>query len=147
MAAKNVSSNHLRHSNRIAHHGILVAATGSPHVAAHFRRFGLSRLVPSPLYDVMNASAVADPFDTAAYYVAAFTYDCVIGLAIAFSRSADVSNGAEVAARFREARFEGATGQVEFDSLGDRDASTINCTSPMVAPVAPCQKAMANIGT
>jgi ABC-type branched-subunit amino acid transport system substrate-binding protein len=85
--------------------------------------------VLSPLFDVMNASAVADPFDTEGWNIAAYAYDCVIAFAIAFSRSTDFSNGAEVAARFREARFEGATGMVEFDRLGDRDTSTVNCTS------------------
>jgi hypothetical protein len=92
--------------------------------------------VHSPLFDVMNTSAVANPFGTEAWNTAALAYDCVIAFAVAFSRSTDVNNGAEVAARFREARFHGASGQVQFDLLGDRDPSTINCTSLRIAPVA-----------
>jgi ABC-type branched-subunit amino acid transport system substrate-binding protein len=77
----------------------------------------------------MNTSAVADPFGTEAWNAAAYAYDCVIAFAIAFSRSTDFQNGAEVTARFREARFDGATGQVQFDLQGDRDPTTIHCTS------------------
>lgn len=87
----------------------------------------------------MNTSAVSDPFSTDPYYVAAYAYDCVVAFAIAFSRSIDFSDGAEVAARFREARFDGATGSVEFDDRGDRDNSTINCTSPEIVSVAWCR--------
>ena len=85
-------------------------------------------LARSPLYDVMNTSYVADPFGIAPWNVAAYTYDCVIAFAIAFSSSADFNDGVEVARRFRETRFTGATGQVEFDAAGDRDPATINCT-------------------
>jgi hypothetical protein len=83
----------------------------------------------SPLFDATNKSVASDPFGVPARDVAAYAYDCVIAFAIAFSRSNDFSNGGEVAARFREARFDGATGQVQFDFVGDRDASTSNCTS------------------
>jgi hypothetical protein len=92
----------------------------------------------------MNTSAVADPFGTEAWLVATFAYDCVIALAIALSRSTDFNNGAEVAERFREARFDGASGRVEFDTLGDRETSTINCTSLRIAPVTLWQRVHAH---
>jgi hypothetical protein len=96
--------------------------------------------VHSPMFDVMNTSAVVNPFDFEAFNVAAYAYDCVVAFAVAFSRSNDFNNGAEVAARFREARFDGATGQVHFDLQGDRDPSTINCMSLRIVPVACCEK-------
>jgi hypothetical protein len=90
----------------------------------------------SPLYDVMDTLAVAqDPFSTSPFNVAAFTYDCVIAFAIAFSNADDVNDGAEVARRFRDTRFSGATDEVYFDLQGDRDPSTVNCTSLRIVPV------------
>jgi hypothetical protein len=85
----------------------------------------------------MNTTAVGDPFSTEAWNVAAYAYDCVIAFAIAFSQSTDFNNGFEVVARFREARFNGATGQVQFDAKGDRDPTTINCTLLRTVPILP----------
>eukprot|EP00966_Prymnesium_polylepis_P194546 4510191-Prymnesium_polylepis.1 len=65
-------------------------------------------------------------FESEPWNVAAYTYDCVIALAIAMSRAANPADGVEVSDKFRSARFDGASGDVQFDSNGDREQSSIS---------------------
>ena len=81
-----------------------------------------------------TVSASDSLFSSPPWHVAAFTYDCVVSLAIAASRAVDSADGAEVAARFREVRFDGATGSVAFDSHADREASSPGAVEPSGAP-------------
>ena len=83
-----------------------------------------------------NASECENPFFNATdhpeifakdpWNVAAYTYDCVIAFAIAMSRAVNPADGVEVADQFRQVRFDGASGDVQFDSNGDREESSIS---------------------
>eukprot|EP00966_Prymnesium_polylepis_P183254 4246758-Prymnesium_polylepis.1 len=42
------------------------------------------------------------------------------------SQAVDPADGVEVADRFRATRFDGASGDVQFDAVGDREESSIS---------------------
>eukprot|EP00966_Prymnesium_polylepis_P014616 337424-Prymnesium_polylepis.1 len=107
--------------------GMLQLAS-SPEGSSGYTRFQNS-------WTTQNASVCENPFfnasddplfTTAPWNVAAFAYDCVVALAIAVSHAVDPTDGAQVAARFREVEFDGATGMVRFGANGDRDVHSIS---------------------
>ena len=99
----------------------------SPEASAGYARFSADWATrtaaecPNPLFN-----ATEDLFATAPWNVAAYAYDCVITFAMAMSAAVDPSDGNEVAAKFREVTFNGATGGVVFDSASDRESTSIS---------------------
>eukprot|EP00966_Prymnesium_polylepis_P030176 701419-Prymnesium_polylepis.1 len=99
----------------------------SPEASAGYARFSADWAThtatecPNPLF-----TATDSLFTTAPWNVAAYAYDCVMTLAMAMSAAVDPSDGAEVAAKFREVAFNGATGGVVFDGASDRAESSIS---------------------
>eukprot|EP00966_Prymnesium_polylepis_P325115 7381097-Prymnesium_polylepis.2 len=73
---------------------------------------------PNPFF---NASEHPEIFVSEPWTIAAFAYDCVVAMASALSQVADMEDGDALAARFREARFDGASGAVAFDARADRE--------------------------
>ena len=78
----------------------------------------------NPLF---NATDHPDLFTTDVWEVAAFVYDCVVTFAAAMSAAVDPADGVEVAVKFREVHFDGASGDVKFDAVSDREQSSIVC--------------------
>ena len=101
----------------------------SPEASAGYARF-------QAVWDTLNETDCTNPFfnasdspeilGTDAWNVAAYAYDCVVAFGIAMSRAADPADGVEVAARFREVAFDGASGDVRFDGAADREQSSIS---------------------
>eukprot|EP00966_Prymnesium_polylepis_P199610 4626136-Prymnesium_polylepis.1 len=73
-----------------------------------------------------NASEYPEIFTQEAWNVAAYAYDCVVTFAAAMSAAVDPADGVEVAAKFRQVQFDGASGVVKFDAVSDREQSSIN---------------------
>jgi len=101
----------------------------SPEASSGYARFQSDWLKHNASYcpnELFNASEHPEIFSEEAWSVATYAYDCVVAFAVALSRATDPSNGVEVASHFRQVRFDGASGKVEFDSRGDREESSIS---------------------
>ena len=74
--------------------------------------------------DVFNVSET-DVFSSKPFINAAFAYDCTIALAAAMHSAGENASGATVFEAFTNVSFEGATGEVAFDTNGERLSSTV----------------------
>ena len=101
----------------------------SPESTAGYSRFQadwLTRNASDCANPFFNASEHPEIFTQEAWNVAAYAYDCVVTFAAAMSAAVDPADGVEVAAKFRQVQFDGASGIVKFDAVSDREQSSIN---------------------
>lgn len=100
----------------VADTGLLQAVAGSPSAIANLTATGFSPGTPA----FKAAFAAANGNGTAYHAAAATGYDAMVALLRAYEAAAPPKAGPELAAQLHDTKFDGVTGSVVFDQVGDR---------------------------